>query len=66
MTITLNGEPKTVESGLTVAQLAVQMGWTVGRLACEVNGAVIRRADYPSCVLQDGDCLEIVQMIGGG
>ncbi|MBK8871510.1 MAG: sulfur carrier protein ThiS [Elusimicrobia bacterium] len=66
MTITVNGETKTLESGLTLAQLVTQMGLTTGRLASEVNGDVVRRADYATRVLADGDRIEIVQMIGGG
>lgn len=66
MTLTVNGETKTVDPGLTLAQLVTQMGLTAGRLASEVNGEVVRRADYAARVLADGDRIEIVQMIGGG
>jgi sulfur carrier protein len=66
MTITVNGENKTVETGLSLAQLVAQMGLTTGRLASEVNGDVVRRADYAARILVEGDRIEIVQMIGGG
>ncbi len=66
MTITVNGETKIAEAGLTLGQLVAQMGLTTGRLASEVNGDVVRRADYAARVLLDGDRIEIVQMIGGG
>jgi thiamine biosynthesis protein ThiS len=49
-----------------LGQLVAQMGLTTGRLASEVNGDVVRRADYAARVLIDGDRIEIVQMIGGG
>jgi sulfur carrier protein len=66
MTIIVNGETKITEAGLTLGQLVAQMGLTTGRLASEVNGDVVRRADYAARVLIDGDRIEIVQMIGGG
>lgn len=66
MTLTVNGEARTVAEGLTLAQLVEELHLVAGRLACEVNGHIVRRADYGSTSLSDGDTIEIVQMIGGG
>lgn len=66
MTLTVNGERKTVADGLTLTQLVEELRLVPGRLASEVNGAVVRRAEYATTVLSDGDAIEIVQMIGGG
>ena len=30
------------------------------------NGSVVRREEWPQVVLEDGDVLEIVRMVGGG
>lgn len=66
MKLIINGEMKTVSDGLTLAQLVEELHLVPGRLACEVNGQIVRRADYATTSLSDGDAIEIVQMIGGG
>ena len=35
-------------------------------IAVERNGSIIKRNDYDKTVLQDGDTVEIVQVVGGG
>ena len=66
MKIKLNGEEKVLSDGLTLAALLNGLGLTAGRMACEVNREIIRRADYGVTVLREADEIEIVQMIGGG
>ncbi len=34
--------------------------------AVELNGRVLRRADYPASALREGDRLEVVRLVGGG
>ena len=65
MKLTVNGEDR--ESGAsTVGELLAEMGLDSGRVAVEVNLAVIRRADCPSFTLKEGDAVEIVNFVGGG
>lgn len=66
MNLIVNGERKTVADGLTLAQLVENLRLVPGRLACEVSGNLVRRADYATTPLGEGDAIEIVQMIGGG
>ncbi|MBK6880081.1 MAG: sulfur carrier protein ThiS [Elusimicrobia bacterium] len=66
MKITLNGEAREVAEGTTVAGLVQVLGLATGRVAAEVNGDIVRRADHAAAVLRAGDVVEIVQMIGGG
>ncbi len=66
MTLTVNGDKKEVPGGATLAPLLQSLNLVTGRLACEVNRDVVRRADYDKVHLKDGDAVEIVQMIGGG
>jgi len=35
-------------------------------VAVERNREVVRRAEYAACVLQPGDEIEIVRLVGGG
>ena len=52
----------------TVAELLAASGIDPGArfLAVAVNGAVVRRAEWPSTPLQTGDAVEIVRPLQGG
>jgi thiamine biosynthesis protein ThiS len=66
MKIVLNGDIKDFETALTLQQLLDQLQIPAGRVACEVNLKIIKRALYPGTQLQEGDTVEIIQAIGGG
>jgi thiamine biosynthesis protein ThiS len=66
MNVILNGETRVLAEGRTLAEWLDELHLVPGRLACEVNGAVVRRADYARVQLAEGDRVEIVQMMGGG
>ncbi len=66
MQITLNGDPKTLEDGLTILGLLQELGYQERRLAVECNGDIIPRSQHASTVLHDGDTVEIVMAVGGG
>ncbi|MFL6213771.1 MAG: sulfur carrier protein ThiS [Blastocatellia bacterium] len=66
MTIVLNGESKEIAADLSVAALLDALGLTPERLAIEVNRRIIRRANWPSTTLAEGDKVEIVHFVGGG
>ncbi len=66
MRITVNGEKRDAAGGSSLAAYLVSLGLAANGLACELNGEVVRRAEYGRTTLKEGDVLEIVQMIGGG
>jgi thiamine biosynthesis protein ThiS len=66
MNLRVNGEPREVSEGATLLSLVESLGLNPGRIACEVNMDIVKRADYAARRLKDGDTVEIVQMIGGG
>ena len=66
MKICLNGEEKELASGVTVEQLLHELQIPSGRVACEVNLKIIKRAFYGATALREGDTVEIIQAIGGG
>jgi sulfur carrier protein len=66
MQVTLNGEPRQMRDGLTVAELVSDLGLRARRIAVEINLDVLTRDDYERRALRDGDVVEIVQFIGGG
>lgn len=42
------------------------LGVDARAIAVEHNGEIIQRDSYPTCLLRDGDVVEIVRMVGGG
>jgi len=66
MRITVNGDPKTLDDGVSVAELVVVFGLTPERVAVEVNERLVHRANYGQTTLSEGDHVEIVTLVGGG
>jgi sulfur carrier protein len=64
--LTINGERRSFEAPLTVAELIEKLALTGKRLALERNGQIVPRGTYPHERLADGDRLEIVVAVGGG
>ncbi|MGQ4877768.1 sulfur carrier protein ThiS [Billgrantia sp. LNSP4103-1] len=66
MQIQLNGEPRDLTEGLTVAQLVDSLGLAGRRIAVERNEEIVPRSEHDATRLVDGDRIEIVHAIGGG
>jgi thiazole synthase len=64
--LTLNGEPRSLPEGLTIAQLLEQLGYDRRRVAVEVNQEVVPALRHPKHQLAPGDAVEIVTLVGGG
>jgi sulfur carrier protein len=64
--VTVNGEPRRIAAGTTVATLLAQLGLADRRVAVERNREVVPRAEHARAVLTAGDCLELVTFVGGG
>jgi thiamine biosynthesis protein ThiS len=62
----MNGEPREIESGTTVARLIEALKMQPRFLAVERNFELVPRTRHAECVLADGDQLEIVTLVGGG
>ena len=65
MTIKVNGQDRDVADGTTVHQLIEQHHLTPQKVAVELNRRLIRAEKYDT-VLQAGDEVEIVTVVGGG
>jgi sulfur carrier protein len=66
MLITLNGSPREVGDGLTLATLLAHEQLQGRRVAIELNGEIVPRSRHAQQPVQAGDRVEIVQAIGGG
>lgn len=64
--IFLNGEPREVDDGTTVAGLLQTLQLDPRYLAVELNRAVVSRTRHAEIALQPGDTVEIVTLVGGG
>jgi thiazole synthase len=66
LTLTINGEVRTVSESLTLADLLGQLGYDRRRIAVEINREVVPlhlHGDHRLCA---GDDVEIVTLVGGG
>lgn len=66
MEILLNGAPRIVPPGCTIAGLLHEAGHGERRVAVEVNGEIVPRSAHAGRALAAGDRVEIVQALGGG
>jgi len=66
MQLIINGQPQTVQEGLSLSDLIAQLNMKAERVAVERNGTIVPRNDWPQTALQSGDRLEIVHFVGGG
>ncbi len=66
VTITVNGEHKRVPAGLSLADLASQLGLVPEKVAVERNLEVVPRSTLAQVQVEDGDEIEIVHFVGGG
>ena len=64
--IQLNGLPRAVPTGQTVAELLVALELAGRPVAVEVNQELVPRAGHASRQLAAGDVVEIVTLVGGG
>jgi thiamine biosynthesis protein ThiS len=66
LTIRLNGEPYEITAPLTISGLLATLGIDPRRVAVEHNLVVIKRDRYDSTIVDNGDEVEIVNLVGGG
>jgi thiamine biosynthesis protein ThiS len=64
--LSVNGQPRQIAEGATVAQLLEQLEVTTRYVAVEVNRQLVPRQEHARHRLAEGDRLEIVTLVGGG
>ena len=64
--IFVNGEPRDVREGATVADLLEELGLAAKPVAVEVNRDLVPRQRHDEHQLAAGDRVEIVTLVGGG
>lgn len=66
MKATINGESCDLPRGTTVASLLEQLGVVRSGIAVARNDRVVRRGEYESIEIADGDTVEIIKAVAGG
>ncbi|MGV3455779.1 sulfur carrier protein ThiS [Sphingomonas sp.] len=66
ITITVNGEHRRVAGGISLADLANELGLVPEKVAVERNLEVVPRSTLAQVAVEDGDEIEIVHFVGGG
>lgn len=64
--IILNGEKKIIGDDKNILQLIEDYKLNPMTVAVELNGKIIRRANFAQIKINDMDEIEIVKMMGGG
>ena len=69
MKLKLNGEIKTInhsDEEFFLEGLITQLGYQPQLIVVELNGAIINPQDWSKTKIRNGDCLEVVTIVGGG
>lgn len=66
VTIQLNGQPREIPHGGSVAALLDALGFSGVPVLVECNGTALFPRDFAATSLQEGDVLEIIRIVAGG
>ncbi len=69
MKLKLNGEIKNINNSdeeFFLEGLIAHLGYQPQLIVVELNGAIINPQDWNNAKIKDGDCLEVVTIVGGG
>ena len=66
LSVTVNGDPRWVGAGATIAAMLRELGIDPARVAVERNLAIVPKSTLDEVPVADGDQYEIVHFVGGG
>ncbi|WP_269611146.1 sulfur carrier protein ThiS [Prochlorococcus marinus] len=69
MKLKINGEIKTIKNSnkdFLLEALLEHLGYKPQLVVVELNGAIINPKDWIITKINNGDCLEVVTIVGGG
>ena len=66
MHITLNGQKKETPSSQSLGEVVNRFCASPAVLIAEVNGTIIKKAQWDALGVNDGDTIELVSFVGGG
>ena len=67
MKLTVNGKEIHANGALTVTELLIEQSVKMPEMvSVELNGQIVKRADFQDTALADGDKVEFLYFMGGG
>ena len=66
MKILINGETRQLEESKTITGLVADLGLEPKMVLIEHNGIALHRSEWNTCLLSEGDLIEILQVAAGG
>ena len=69
MKITINGQIKEFSSSASLKDVIAQFckdQRSLNRIITELNGDIVKSAQWPETQVKDGDTVELVNFVGGG
>ena len=64
--IHVNGDPRRVTVGVTIAEMLRELGLDPRKVAVERNLEIVPRSTFGEVRVAEGDAFEIVHFVGGG
>ena len=66
MNILINGETRHFEESKTITGLVTELSLEPKMVLIEHNGTALHRSEWTTCLLSEGDHIEILQVAAGG
>jgi sulfur carrier protein len=66
MKITCNGEIKEINRDTTLVSFIREAGLNPDTVVAECDGRIIKRDEYDTMCLREGNVLELIRFVGGG
>jgi thiamine biosynthesis protein ThiS len=67
MKIVLNNSPEIIENdGITVSDLLKVKNFTFRMLIVKINGNLVKKSDYETALIREGDDVVVLHLISGG
>lgn len=67
MNLAVNGKKRNIADGLTVSQLLIEENVKMPQMvSVELNGRILRRAEFEETILKEDDKIEFLYFMGGG
>ncbi|MGI8467173.1 MAG: sulfur carrier protein ThiS [Pyrinomonadaceae bacterium] len=66
MNVIINGETKEISASVNLGELLKLLSLPSERIAIELNRRVVRKKDWETIQVGDGDRLEVIHFVGGG
>lgn len=66
MKLVINGDEREIDAAKDVAELIAVLGLPAPAMLVEHNGVALRREEWQTRLLAEGDRIEIVRIVAGG